>query len=61
MNKTVVFTEDFATKKQGDEYTCDSLLASRLVRLKKVAKYKKKEQKKAPEEKVSKSKKSDKK
>lgn len=37
--KTVVFAEDFATKKAGDEFSCDGMLASSLVR-KGVAKYK---------------------
>ena len=37
---TVVFTKDFSTKKKGDEHTCDSMLASHLVRIDKVAKYK---------------------
>lgn len=37
--KTVVFTEDFATKKSGEEYSCDGMLASSLVK-KGVAKYK---------------------
>jgi hypothetical protein len=36
----IVFTKDFATKKKGDEWACDSLLASQLVRIDKVAKYK---------------------
>ena len=36
----VVFTEDFATKKKGDVFQCDSLLASHLVNIDKVAKYK---------------------
>ena len=39
--KTIVFTKDFATKKKGDEWVCDSQLASNLVRRKKVAKFKK--------------------
>ena len=38
--KTVIFTKDFATKKKGDEFTCDSMLASQLVRGDKVAKFK---------------------
>jgi hypothetical protein len=35
----VVFTEDFATKKKGEQFECDSLLASHLVNVDKVAKY----------------------
>jgi hypothetical protein len=37
--KEVEFTEDFATKKKGDKWLCDSLLASHLVHVDKVAKY----------------------
>lgn len=37
--REVEFTEDFATKKKGDKWTCDSLLASHLVHVDKVAKY----------------------
>lgn len=37
--KTVVFTVDFATKKKGDLLKCDSMLASHLVNVDKVAKY----------------------
>ena len=44
--KTVIFTKDFATKKKGDEWACDSLLASHLVRVDKVAKYKTESKKK---------------
>lgn len=46
--KTVVFTEDFATKKVGDEFSCDGMLASNLVK-KGVAKYKDEELQKAHE------------
>ena len=35
----VEFTEDFATKLKGDKWLCDSLLASHLVHVDKVAKY----------------------
>jgi hypothetical protein len=35
----VEFLEDFATKKKGDVWECDSLLASQLVNVEKVAKY----------------------
>ena len=38
---TIIFTKDFATKKKGDEWACDSLLAAQLVRVEKVAKIKK--------------------
>lgn len=38
--KTVVFTKDFANKSKGDEFTCDGMLASKLVNSDKVAKYK---------------------
>ena len=37
--RTIVFTKDFATKKAGDTWTCDSMLASQLVRVDKVADY----------------------
>lgn len=37
--KKIVFTEDFATKKKGDKWECDSLLASQMVHNDKVAKY----------------------
>lgn len=35
----VEFTKDFATKKVGDKFMCDSQLASQLVNVDKVAKY----------------------
>ena len=38
--KTIVFTKDYATKSKGDEWTCDSMLASSLVHSRKVAHYK---------------------
>jgi|6_EtaG_2_1085325.scaffolds.fasta_scaffold03131_8 hypothetical protein len=38
--KTVIFIKDFANRKKDDEFTCDSMLASRLVHKDKVAKYK---------------------
>jgi len=42
----IEFTKDFATKKKGEKWKCDSMLANRLVR-EKVAKYfKEKEDKK---------------
>ena len=41
--KEVVFTEDYATKKKGDVWKCDSQLASQLVNVEKVAEYKKEE------------------
>ena len=37
--RTVIFTEDFATKKKGESLTCDGQLASTLVHIDKVAKY----------------------
>lgn len=40
--REVEFTKDFATKKKGDKWACDSMLASRLVHIDKVAKYTKK-------------------
>jgi len=39
MKVEVVFTEDFATKKKGDNWLCDKQLASQLVHVDKVAKY----------------------
>lgn len=38
--KTIVFIKPFATLNKGDEFKCDSMLANRLVRIEKVAKYK---------------------
>lgn len=38
--KTVIFTEDFAIHKKDAEFTCDSMLASSLVRERKVAVFK---------------------
>jgi len=37
--KTIVFTKDFATKKKGDLFNCDGLLANQLVNIEKVAKF----------------------
>jgi hypothetical protein len=37
--KEVIFTVDFATKKKGESFLCDSMLASTLVNIDKVAKY----------------------
>jgi DNA-directed RNA polymerase subunit M/transcription elongation factor TFIIS len=37
--KEIVFTKDFATKKSGEVWKCDSQLASQLVNGDKVAKY----------------------
>ncbi len=37
--KEVIFIVDFATKKKGETLFCDSLLASHLVHLDKVAEY----------------------
>ena len=39
MKKQVEFLKDFATKKKGDTGDYDSLLASNLVNVQKVAKY----------------------
>jgi hypothetical protein len=36
----VIFIKDFATKKKGDEFDCDGMLASRLINVDKVAKKK---------------------
>ena len=41
MKAEVVFTEDFATKKKGDNWLCDKQVASHLVHVDKVAEYKK--------------------
>lgn len=35
----IKFIKDFATKKTGDTYLCDSMIASNLVRVHKVAKF----------------------
>ena len=40
MKVVIVFTEDFANKKKGDEFRCDSIIASQLIRRSKVAKLK---------------------
>lgn len=37
--RKVVFIEDFAGKSKGDEFKCDSMLASQLVHVDMVAKY----------------------
>jgi len=37
--KEVKFTKDFANKKKGDTFKCDSMLASQLVNNDKVAEY----------------------
>lgn len=37
--KEVEFTKDFAAKKKGDKWVCDSMLAAQLVNQDKVAKY----------------------
>lgn len=41
----IEFIKDFATKKTGDNFECDSMLASQLVNVDKVAKYIKDESK----------------
>jgi hypothetical protein len=35
---TIIFTEDFATRKKGDVWTCDGMLAAQLIGEDKVAK-----------------------
>jgi hypothetical protein len=37
--RDIEFITDFATKKKGDKWKCDSQLASQLVNVEKVAKY----------------------
>lgn len=37
--KKVTFIKDFATKKKGDVWLCDSMLASQLIHTDKVAEY----------------------
>jgi len=37
--REIIFTKDFATKKKGDKFSCDSILANQLVKIDKVAKY----------------------
>lgn len=37
--KTVIFIKEFAGKKVGERFSCDSMLASHLVNVDKVAKY----------------------
>lgn len=37
---TIVFTKDFANKSKGDEFTCDGMLANKLITKDKVAKLK---------------------
>ena len=37
--RKVVFIADFATRKKGDVWECDSMLASQLVNVDQVAKY----------------------
>jgi hypothetical protein len=38
IKRTVEFTKDFSTKKKGDEWSCDGMLASSLIK-RKVAVY----------------------
>lgn len=47
MKKEIIFTKDFANRKKDSSWSCDSMLASRLVNIEKVAKYKSKAPKKA--------------
>lgn len=44
---TIKFIKEFAGKKKGDILKCDGMLASQLVRIDKVAKYEKSDNKKA--------------
>lgn len=37
MKVDVVFLEDYATKKKGESFTCDSMIASHLINVAKVA------------------------
>ena len=37
--REIIFTEDFATKKEGDSFKCDGATASHLVRVAQVAEY----------------------
>lgn len=37
--KEIIFLSDFATKKKGEKWLCDSMLANQLVRIEKVAEY----------------------
>ena len=37
--KTVIFNKEFANRKVGESFTCDSQLASQLVNIDKVADY----------------------
>jgi hypothetical protein len=39
MKREVTFLKDFATKSKGDTLKCDSMLASQLVNVDKVAEY----------------------
>ena len=48
--KEVVFTVDFADKKKGDTFKADSMLASHLVNIDKVATYKKVEKEVKPKD-----------
>lgn len=43
--RKVVFTSDFATKKKGDVWLCDGMLANQLVNVDKVAEHYKEEKK----------------
>ena len=49
--KEIIFTADFATKKKGEKWVCDSMLANTLVTVDKVANYadKPKKETKKPE------------
>lgn len=43
----IEFTKDFANRKKGETWSCDGMLASQLVRVDKVAKFKEEEKPKA--------------
>ena len=57
--KKVIFTEDFATKKKGETFICDGLLANTLVYHDKVAKYTNEEKVEKVEKKAESKKKAD--
>lgn len=48
MKVDVVFLEDYATKKKGESFTCDSMIASHLINVAKVAEKKVIGEEKAP-------------
>ena len=54
MKKEIIFTKDFANRKKDESIKIDSMLASRLVNIEKVARYKGKAPKKVSTSKVKK-------